>query len=266
MAATDVPRYHVLGPLTATIDGDQLPLGGKRQRLVLAQLIARSGHVVSQEALMEGVWAGNTPASGARTLHTYVSNLRRILNGSIERDGDGYVLRTEPETIDANRFEDSLKRGRELLIDSPPEAADVLHEGLGLWAGPPYGDLGLEPALRLTVEQLGAKRLEALELRFEADLLLGRHTEIAPELEALLHEEPYREPMASMLMVALYRSGRPADALKVYQRVRANLVEDLGLDPGPELKLLEQRILQQDPTLALEIESNPTERRGARGS
>ena len=265
MSASAASTYCVLGPLAAEIGGERVALGGRRQRMVLAMLIANVDRVVGQEALVEGVWNGETPASGPRSLHTYVSNLRRLLDGAIERDGEGYVLRVEPMTVDAVRFEESLARGRDLLADEPAEAAEVLQDGLGLWTGPAYGDLGPEAPLAVEANRLGGQRLEALELRFQADLALGRHVQIAPELEALVHDEPYREGLAAMLMLALYRSGRPAESLRVYQRVRTRLVEELGTEPGPSLQDMERRVLQQDPGLGIDPPVRTVTGRGARG-
>lgn len=242
--------YRVLGPLDLAVAGQRVNLGGKRQRMVLAVLLVNANSVVGQDSLVEAVWSGDAPASGARTLHTYISVLRKATGGAIEREGGGYILRASAGSIDAAQFTICLDEGRRLFDDDPETAARSLHRGLGLWTGPAYGDLGGEPALVPVANRLTNERAEALELRFRADLALGRHAQVIPEVDALLREEPLREGLASILMVALYRAGRPADALRVYQRVRSDLVEQLGIDPGPELQRLELRILDRDPELA----------------
>ncbi len=241
--------YQVLGPLVATFGSSRVELGGKRQQMVLAVLLANANRVIGQDALVDAVWNDDMPERGARSLHTYVSTLRKVLHGGIERDGAGYVLHAEPERVDAMRFESMVSIARDTLEDDPVRASDLLRTGLGLWTGRPYGELGYEPALYSEANRLSGARVGALELRFEVDLLLGRHEQIVPEIEALLREEPFREQLAGMLMLALYRSGRQAEALRVYQGVRKRIVDELGIEPGEDLQDLELRILQADPSL-----------------
>jgi DNA-binding SARP family transcriptional activator/WD40 repeat protein len=217
--------------------------------MVLAVLLANANRVLSQDALVDAVWNGEMPDSGARSLHTYVSTLRKTLHGAIERDGTGYILNVEPERVDALRFERLVTEARSMLMEDTARAGDLLRRGLGLWTGTPYGDLGFEPALFDEANRLAESRLAALELRFEVDLLLGAHEQIIPEIEALVREEPFRESVAGMLMLALYRSGRQAEALRLYGGVRERLVEELGIEPGPDLQDLELRILEADSTL-----------------
>jgi DNA-binding SARP family transcriptional activator/WD40 repeat protein len=245
----DGVRYRVLGPLAAISQETRVELGGKRQRLVLAVLLANANRVISQDALIDAVWNGVLPDSGARSLHTYVSVLRKALEGGIEREGGGYVLHVEPARLDALRFEELIAEGRSKTEVDAPEAALLLRRGLGLWTGTAFGDLGHEPALLETAERLAGERVAALEMRFEVDLLLGRHEQIIPEIEALLREEPYREHLAGMLMLALYRSGRQVEALRMYRNMRERLVEELGIEPGHELQDLELRILERDTAL-----------------
>ena len=264
---TALVEYRVLGPLTAFSDETRLGLGGRRQRMVLAVLLANVNRVISQDALIDAVWEGVVPESGAGSLHSYVSLLRKVLGGEIERVGDGYLLNVEPERLDVLQFEALLAEGRALAQVHPVKAADALRRGLGLWTGMPYGDLGHEPALRAEALRLAKERIAALELRFEVDLELGRHDQIIPEVEALLGEEPYREHLAGMLMTALYRSGRQAEALRVFAEMRERLVDELGIDPGQVLQDLELKILERDPSLAaptVEIDLT-TEVHGARG-
>jgi WD40 repeat protein/DNA-binding SARP family transcriptional activator len=237
--------------------------------MVLAVLLANANRVISQDALIDAVWNGVLPDSGARSLHTYVSLLRKALEGGIEREGGGYVLHVEPERLDALRFEELIAEGRSMTEVDAAEAALLLRRGLGLWTGTAFGDLGHEPALLETAERLAGERVAALETRFEADLLLQRHELIIPEIEALLREEPFREHLAGMLMLALYRSGRQVEALRMYRDMRERLVEELGIEPGHELQSLELRILERDAALlasSTEVgASRQDEVHGARG-
>jgi DNA-binding SARP family transcriptional activator/WD40 repeat protein len=261
-------EYRVLGPLAVTSGQSRVELGGKRQQLVLAVLLSRANRVISQDALVDTVWAGEPPGSGARSLHTYVANLRKALYGAIERDGTGYVLHVEPDHLDALRFESLVDEARATHAMNASQASALLRSGLGLWTGRPYGDLGFEPALSDEANRLAEARVAALELRFEMDLILGRHEQIVSEIEALFAEEPYREKVAGMLMLALYRSGRRAEALRVYRRTRERLIEDLGIEPGSDLSQLELRMLDGDPTLqapgAARVEAGD-QMQGARG-
>jgi DNA-binding SARP family transcriptional activator/WD40 repeat protein len=262
-------EYRVLGPLAATSGQARVELGGKRQRLVLAVLLSNANRVITQDALADAVWNGDLPDRGPRSLHTYVSQLRKALHGGIERDGEGYVLAVDPEQVDALRFDALVEEARSTVEDDPAGAATMLRRGLGMWAGTAYGDLGFEPALSGEANRLAEERVAALELRFEVDLLLGRHEQIVSEIEALLREQPYREHLAAMLMLALYRAGRQAEALRVYRNVRHRLVQELGIEPGQELQDLELRILEGDPVLRAPSAgvrgSGPDEVPGARG-
>jgi DNA-binding SARP family transcriptional activator/WD40 repeat protein len=246
-------EYRVLGPLAVTSGASRVELGGKRQQLVLAVLLSRANRVIEQDSLVDTVWAGEPPGSGARSLHTYVSNLRKILDGAVERDGTGYVLTIEPDRLDALRFETLLDEARSTKAINASQASALLRHGLGLWTGRPYGDLGFEPALYDEANRLADERVAALELRFEVDLVLARHEQIVSEIEALLAEEPYRENVAGMLMLSLYRSGRRAEALRVYRRTRERLIEDLGIEPGADLQDLELRMLDGDPSLKAQV-------------
>ena len=252
-ASANIPsvKYRVLGPLAATAPGgENIHLGGMRQRMVLAVLLAHSNRVVSQEALVEAVWAGAPPETGRRTLQTYISTLRRILGGGIERVGEGYILRVSDDEIDANQFVKLVDKASPLVEEDPDEASRILSKALGLWTGSPYGELGHEQALVAEASRLTEVRIAAQELRIETDLHLGRHNEIINEIEALVRDHPYREHLAAMLMLALYRCGRQADALRTYTRTRERLTEELGIDPSPELQDLELMILSHDPHLA----------------
>ena len=217
--------------------------------MVLAVLLAHANNAVGQDSLIDEVWAGEPPETAKQTLHSYVSTLRKALGGEIEREGDGYLLKLDRSGLDSLRFEDMVERARRLMADSPPQALSLLQEALGLWRGRAFGDLDGEPALANEVIRLEEARLAALELRIEADLALGNNIAVVQELEALTREYPFRERLRSQLMIALYRSGRQADALRVYQQTRLFLADELGIDPGHELQELEERILDQDPGL-----------------
>ena len=260
-------EYRVLGPLSAHLEGVAQRLGGRRQRTVLAVLVARANTVVGQDALIDAVWAGEPPESARQTLHTYVSTLRKALGGQIERTGDGYLLQIERPNLDSFRFEDMVESARPLVDSAPAEAIAMLQEALGMWRGRAFGDLDGEPALANEVIRLEEARLSALELRIQADLMLGNHAAVVQELEALTREHPYRERLRADLMLALYRSGRQADALRVYRQTRNVLAEELGIDPTHELQGLEEQILNQSPDLDLKPIAGESSRggRAARG-
>ncbi|MDJ0923454.1 MAG: extracellular solute-binding protein [Acidimicrobiia bacterium] len=245
--------FRVLGPLEVHHEGERLPLGGPRQRLVLALLLAHANEVVSTDRLLEDVWRGE-PAEGAkRTLQSYVSHLRRAIEGArpetLLRKDPGYVITVEPELIDAHRFSALTTQARAVIDADPAAATRMLWEALELWQGAPYADLGGEPALRPEITRLDELRLTAIEYRIDAELALGYDSGLVGELETLVQEYPLRERFGGQLMLALYRSGRQSEALRAYERTRRTLVEELGIDPSPELKELERQILMQDASL-----------------
>lgn len=264
-----IPRveYKVLGQLSALAGERRVKLGGKRQRLVLAVLLANANRVVSQDALLDAVWNGQLPEGGPRTLHTYISILRKTLGEGIGRDGSGYILEIAPDQLDAYRFEGLVAEARTKVESDPHQANDLLRSGLSLWTGTAYGDLAHETVLVPEVTRLTEARVAAVETRFETDLFLGRHEEVVPEVESVLHEHPYRENVAAILMLALYRSGRQTEALRTYRRMRHRLVDELGIEPGPRLQDLELRILEGDPGLMAPSTSGQAAAapRGARG-
>ncbi|HXG75872.1 MAG TPA: BTAD domain-containing putative transcriptional regulator [Gaiellaceae bacterium] len=244
-------HIRVLGPLEVLRDGVGTPLGGRKQQVVLALLVADLPKAVSVDALVDGVW-GDEPTPGARsTLQTYVSNLRHELGDVIVRDGGGYRLDVDRAAVDAFRFEDAVAAATAPGAD-PAAAAQSLRAALALWRGHPYA--GLAGTFRLDVEaaRLEELRLAALEARIDAELALGRHAQLAAELDVLSAEHPMRERFRAQHMLALYRSGRQAEALRAFQRTRSYLDEELGLEPSPELRTLESRILNQDSSLLLD--------------
>jgi YVTN family beta-propeller protein len=244
--------FRILGSLEA-LDGERvMVLGGGRQRGVLAILLIHRGKVVSVDRIVDLLWGERPPETAAKTVQVYVSRLRKELGeGLLLTRGGGYVLELEPEQLDADRFERALSRAREELARGDVAVAgDLLRGALGLWRGPPLADFAYEDFAQDEIDRLEELRLAALEERVEADLALGRHAELAPELERLVRENPTRERLRRQLMLALYRSGRQAEALENYRQARRALDEELGLEPGPELRQLERAILAQDPALA----------------
>jgi DNA-binding SARP family transcriptional activator/WD40 repeat protein len=245
-----VIEYRALGPLSAWSDGVSVALGGPKQRMVLAVLLVHANRVVSVDRLVDGVWGEHPPRAARHTLHGYVSELRKILDGQPQREGGGYKLGVESDRFDVLRFERLCAEGRTVLGDDPAAASEVLSAALTLWDGTPYADLAEGVVLDGEIRRLGELRLEAVENRIEADLQMGLDRRVIGELEALAREHPFRERLWAQLMLALYRSGRQAEALRVFGRVRRLLAEELGVDPSPELEMLRRRILEQDSVLS----------------
>ncbi len=245
-------EYRALGPLEV-LDGSghKLPLGGARQQTVLASLLLRAGKTVGLERLVDELWE-EPPATAARTIQTYISRLRHLLPaGAIESRPGGYALLLNGARLDLHTFEQTAEEGRAALASGEQErAAQLLREALALWRGPALAGLTSD-ALRREAARLEELRFEVLEDRLEADLACGRQRKIVPELQALVAEHPFRERPRAQLMLALYRVGRSSDALEVYRETRRLLVEELGMEPGQELRSLEQAILQADTGLDL---------------
>jgi YVTN family beta-propeller protein len=244
-------ELRILGPLEAFVDGQPVPLGGAKQRAVLAILILHRGKPVSTDRLIDALWGERAPQAATKTVQVYVSRLRKVLGeGVVITRGGGYALENAAAEIDVERFEHLAEAGR-AAIDrgDPPAAAEDLREALALWRGPPLADLTYESFAQPETGRLEELRVAALEDRIEADLAVGRHSALVPELETAVREHPERERLRGQLMLALYRSGRQAEALEAYRDARRALAE-VGLEPGPELRQLEQAILEQDPTIA----------------
>ena len=243
---------RILGPLDVQVDGRSLPLGGPQQRAVLAVLALQAGHVVSTARLIDELWGEQVPGSAKPVLQGYVSNLRKAIGAVLVTRAPGYALELEPEQLDLHRFERLLGEGQADRAGGRAEAAAAkLREALALWRGPALADFAYEQFAQAAIVRLEELRLTALEERIEADLALGRHAQLVGELEGLVAEHPLRERLRGQLMLALYRSGRQAEALEAYQQARRTLVEELGIDPTPALQALERAILQQDPGLDL---------------
>jgi DNA-binding SARP family transcriptional activator/ABC-type transport system substrate-binding protein len=245
-------EFAVLGRLEVRIDGRALPLGGPKQRALLAILLLSANEVVSRDRLVDALWGEHTPSSAGRSLDSYVSRLRGLLGADrVERLSPGYRIRVDPDELDVARFETLLEQGRAAAAGGDPAAArDRLREALRLWRGRALADLESEASLDVEAERLEERRLLALEARIAAELELGAGAELVGELERLVAAQPFRERLLGQLIVALYRSGRQADALAAYQAFRRRLADELGLEPSQELRALERRILEQDPSLS----------------
>jgi len=239
--------YRILGPLEV-VDGNRtVPLGGPKQRSVLALLLLRANDVVAADTLIDRLWGERAPATAAKVLQVQVWRLRKALGADVlVTRPPGYMLRVEAEEIDLARFERLVGEARGAV---PAVAATKLREALALWRGTPLADLVHEDFAAAEVGRLEELRIVALEERVEADLALGRHGELVPDLEALVAAHAYRERLHGQLMLALYRSGRQADALERFQELRRLLDDELGLEPGEQLKQLQRAILAHDPSL-----------------
>jgi serine/threonine protein kinase len=247
-------RFKVLGPLEAVGDDGPVTLGGPKQRTVLAHLLVRVNELVPADNLIDQVWGDEPPEAARGTLHSYISHLRKALGAErIEGRAPGYVLHAADEELDAASFEHLLHEAR-LANGSPARAGAILREALALWTGPAFADLATEASLAAEIARLSELRVQALEERIAADIAQGRHGEVIGELEALTRELPLRERLWELLMLALYRSRRPADALAAFERARDELARELGVDPSPDLRRLHERILREDPDLDLEGE------------
>ena len=247
--------FRVLGPVAAFVDGKPVGLGGPKQRTVLALLLLDAGRAVPADVLIDGVWGDEPTPAAKSTLQSYVFNLRSAVGDRLVTERGGYRLAVDRDDVDAYRFEDSAVHAGRLLDESPVEAAELLRAALALWEGRPYNDVS--PSLRLETEarRLDELRRKALEDRVEAELALGRHADLVPELEVLTAEFPLSERFRAQQMLALYRCGRQSEALRAYQKTRRYLADELGLDPSPPLQQLEARILVQDQALDLATEA-----------
>ncbi len=254
-------QFRILGPLDVSEDGCRIDLGGPRQRALFALLLLNANEVVARDRLIDELWGEEPPASAVKTLQANVSRLRGSLNGGegghgngagrLETHGHGYLLRVEPGELDADRFRALLEEARrDLARGDAGAASESLREGLGLWRGTPLADLSHDSFAGAEIGRLEELQLTGREERIDADLALGRHAELVGELESLVDKHPLRERLRAQLMLALYRSDRQAEALRVYQDGRQRLAEELGLEPSGSLRRLEGQILERDPSLA----------------
>jgi YVTN family beta-propeller protein len=275
--------YRILGSFEVRVGDRLVGLGGEKPRALLAILLLHRNEVVSVDRLVDDLWGESPPETALRTVRAYVSRLRKALrangtraaeeasapgangaspaeeadcvpdaNGGLLTQGRGYVLRVAPGEVDLERFAEMAERGRDALAAGrPEEAATVLRSALGIWRGPPLADFAYEPFAQSSIAQFEELHLAAVEDRVEADLARGLARELVGELRDLVARHSLRERLRGQLMLALYRSGRQAEALEAYQQFRRTLSEELGLDPGPPTQRLELAILARDPTLDL---------------
>ena len=249
--------FRILGPLEVVDCGRHLRIGAAKQRAVLAILLLHANEVVAGERLIDELWGETPPRTAQQTLRVYISQLRKLLepNGSghaVVTEPAGYRLRLAADQLDASRFEALARDGGErLAIGDLPAAAQRLHEALGLWRGPALVDFRYEPFAQAESARLDELRLACLEHRIETDLKLGQAGDLVGELEALVAEHPWREGFRRWLMLALYQSGRQADALALFRETRRLFVDELGIEPSTALRDLHSAILAQDPALEL---------------
>ncbi len=263
-------EFRILGPLEVLDDGEQLTPSGPKQCALLAILLLNAGDVVSSDRLIDELWGEQAPNTAAKSLQVHVSQLRKALQPGrptgeagklLKTRAPGYVLELEPDQLDLGRFENLAAEGRAALAAGDPEvAAAKLREALSLWRGPPLAEFAYADFAQREIARLEELRLGALEDRIQADLERGQYAELVGELDRLIPQHPLRERPRAQHMLALYRSGRQAEALEAYRDARRALTEELGIEPGRELKDLEARILRQDPGL------DPAARREEQGA
>jgi DNA-binding SARP family transcriptional activator/ABC-type transport system substrate-binding protein len=257
-------EFRLLGPIEALRGGRPVALGGAKPRALLALLLLRANEVVSRDNLIEALWGERAPGTAAHSLDVQISRLRKTFEPEepLRTRAGGYVLEVEPEQVDALRFKRLLEAGQRANADGrPSDALEALEAALALWRGDALADLAYQEFAQAEIHRLEELRLVALEERIDGALALGRHDTLIPELETLTAKHPLRERLRGELMLALYRAGRQAEALRAYSETRRQFVEELGLEPGPQLRDLEQAILRQDPALARRGQIVATRRR-----
>jgi predicted ATPase/DNA-binding SARP family transcriptional activator len=247
-------EFRVLGPLDVVAGGQELKPPGGKPGALLGMLLLEPGRVVPVDRIVDALWGAQPPSTATKVLQGYVSRLRKVVGDEcLQTTANGYLLRVEAGSLDVRQFEALLDRGRSLVMSGPSgEAVTVLENALGLWRGPALVDFRDEAFAQNEIGRLEELRLVAVELLLEARLALGHSAEAVGELEALVRSHPLRESLRGLLMLALYRSGRQADALSAYQDARSVLVEELGLEPSRSLQQLEQAILRHDESLDVE--------------
>jgi DNA-binding SARP family transcriptional activator len=244
-----MPDFRILGPLEVSTDDGPVDVTGARQRALLAILLLHAGETVSTDRLMDELWGDAPPEVGTTALRVRVSQLRRALGTAgelIVTRPPGYALAIDDDQLDLRRFERLVEQGDQALVrGDPAAAAGVLRDALALWHGPPLADFSYAPFAQTAIVRLEELRLAAIELQLDAELALGHHARAVGELRALVRDHPLRERLCGQLMLALYRDGRQAEALDAYRDARRRLVDEIGLEPGPELQELERQILAQ---------------------
>jgi DNA-binding SARP family transcriptional activator len=240
--------FRILGPLEVSDETGHVALGGPKQRALLAILVLEAGRVVATDRLIDLLWGEEAPKTATASLQNSVGRLRRVLGADVlETRAPGYVLSVGADQIDARRFERLLVDARRL---PPAKRRTQIEQALTLWRGPALAEFAFDDFAQAETRRLEELRLVAIEARVEADLELGLHGDVVGELESLVGDFPLRETFRRLLMLALYRAGRQAEALEVYQDARARFIDELGIEPGPELKRLQSEILRHDAGLA----------------
>jgi DNA-binding SARP family transcriptional activator len=241
-------EFRILGALEVLQDGRPVALGGQRQRALLAALLLEAGHVVATERLVDLLYGEDAPRTATTSLQNSISRLRKELGADVlETQAPGYVLHVDAGRVDARRFEAQLQDARRA---EPRERRELLERALALWRGPALAEFAFEEFAQAEMRRLEELRVVALEERIDADLELGRHGDVVGELEALVRQHPLRENVCRQLMLALYRSGRQAEALDVYRNARTRFVEELGIEPGPGLGSIQAEILRHGAGVA----------------
>jgi DNA-binding SARP family transcriptional activator len=246
-------EFGVLGPFEAR-DGDRvLPVGRGKQTALLALLVLHGNEVLSVDRLIDELWGDRPPLTARKSVQVRVAGLRRTLGEGLllTSAGGGYLIRIEAEQLDLHRFERLVSEGRDALAGDPGAAKDKLDEAVAIWRGPALADFAYESFAQPAIARLEEVRLSALELQIEAELALGRHAAVVGRLQELAVTYPLRERLRALLMLALYRDGRQGDALAAYRGARKQLVDELGIEPGPPLQELHRAILEQQPSLNL---------------
>jgi DNA-binding SARP family transcriptional activator len=253
-------EFRVLGPLEVVGDDGPVRLGGARQRATLAILLLNANRVVSIDRIADDLYAGTPPVTAVTQVQRQISELRKLLGSAaaIDTRSPGYVITVDPEQIDLTRFERWMDDGLDAhAAGDPSTASDCFARALALWRGDALADLRYESFAQAAIERLEELRVAAIEHRIESDLALGRHAQLVSELEDLARAHPLRERIHGQLMRALYGSGRHAEALDAYRSLRTRFVDELGLEPMPELRALEQAILRHDSDLAATPATSP---------
>ncbi len=256
-------EFRILGPVEVSNGGGILPLGGQKQRALLADLVLNAGSIVSTARLIDDLWGNDPPPTAEHTVAAYISRIRRVLRDGSARDvlltkSPGYLLDVGRDRVDAFRFEQLVAEAAAAAGRGDDyRAAAMLRGALGLWRGNALADISEAPFARDAAQRLAERRLLALERRIDADLRLGGAQDVTVELEALVAAHSYYERFHGQLMLALYRSGRQTEALAAFRRARGLLADELGIEPGPELRDLEQAILRHDPELGGGRVANP---------
>jgi DNA-binding SARP family transcriptional activator len=253
-------EFRILGPLEVEGDDGPVALGGQRQKALLGALLLGAGQVMPTERLVDLLWGEEAPKTATTSLQNSISRLRKELGPDVlQTKPPGYVLRVEPHQIDARRFETQLRDARSAGAE---ERRELLQRALSLWRGPALAEFAFDDFAQAEIRRLEELRLVAHGERIDADLELGRHGDVIGDLEGLVRDHPLRETFRRQLMLALYRAGRQAEALDVYQDARARFIDELGIEPGPELKRLQAEILRHESGLVVSDAPVPTDEEG----